>query len=140
MRAPRGRSGSVAASQLLNSRISAREVSRDLRRSDLWSRQNMVLRVVACRAAFRTSAIAAATSGARLAGACGFARGSATSVTRGRVLPMCGSSGICRPKFHELPRPGSQSTRNCEPWPTIPPRRNGIVNERMKDVSSCCAS
>ena len=52
---PAGAAGPVASSQLLNSRISAREVSRDFRRSDLWSRQNMRVEVMACRAAFRTS-------------------------------------------------------------------------------------
>ena len=90
----------------MNSRISAREVSRDFRRSDLWSRQNIAFRIVASRAAFRTSAIAATTGGASV-GAAGFLpRGSAASVWRGRVFPMCGSSGSCTPKFQELPRPG----------------------------------
>ena len=136
MRRPRGRSASIWPIWDLKSRISAREVSRDFRRSDLWSRQNIALRVVACRAAFLTSPIAATTGGAR-AGAAGFVpRGSGESVARGRVFPMCGSSGTCRPKLQELPRPGSQSARKCVPWPRIPPRRSGSVSDRMKEASS----
>ena len=68
MRAPCGRIGPVASSQLLNSRISAREVSRDLRRSDRWSRQNVLLSLVVAVVAWRTSFIAAKTAGERVGG------------------------------------------------------------------------
>ena len=126
MRTPRGRSASVWSIQVLNSRISAREVSSDFRRSDLWSRQNIAFRSVTWRVALRTSAIAAFTS-ALSAGRRLLRAGKGVSVTRGRVLPMFGSSGTCRPKFHELPRPGSQSARTCVPWPqdAAAPQRHG---------------
>ena len=116
MLTPFGRSGLVWPMSFLNSRICCRVRSSDFTRSDLSSDQKAVLRTAIPRADVRTSCIAATTAGSIGARGRGLlARGMSTSVSRGRVLPMCGSSGTCSPKFQELPRPGSQSTRRWVP-------------------------